>query len=98
MTQNMRFCAKKQGDTLLIMSFSEDFTANSYKCASFFDGYRVVVGHAHGDFLEIGALLEVLSLEGVEEAGECLEFIADLGFVVGIGSHAHDSGYLYMVQ
>ena len=75
---------KSRGDTLLIMSFSEDFTANSYKCASFFDGYRVVVGHAHGDFLEIGALLEVLSLEGVEEAGECLEFIADLGFVVGI--------------
>ena len=98
MTQNMRFCAKKQGNTLLIMSFSEDFTANAYQCASFFDGYRVVVGHAHGDFLEIVALLEVLSLEGVEEAGECLEFIADLGFVVGIGSHAHDSGYLYMVQ
>lgn len=77
--------------TNLVVAFAEDGCADADDGAAFGDGYAVVVGHAHGDFGEVGGVGECGAAQVVEEGADAAEFGADEGVVVDEGCHAHDA-------
>ena len=79
-----------------IMPFPEDSATDADERASLADGQWVVAGHAHGQFAEGRLVLEVRFLQFPEEGGKGRELPYDLPVVVGVGSHAHQPGYLHM--
>ena len=87
-----------QKSVCLVVSCSKDSTSYTDKGASFFNGYRVVIRHAHGDFLERGYLSEISLFDFLEKSRKGGKLSLDLCFVFGIGGHAHYTSYLYILQ
>ena len=92
--QKSDFCAINDG---LIESFTENSASDADECASFLDGQRVIVGHAHGDFLELVRVLEVCFLHFVEETGQYIKFMRYLFFVFRVAGHTHYTRYAYII-
>ena len=59
-------------------------------------GEEVVAAHAHGELMERIVGGEVAGFQVGVEVLEVMEFFLDLGFVVGVGGHAHEAGYFYV--
>lgn len=78
-----------RGEHLRIIAWSEDGAANADHGAALLYRNRIIVGHAHGDFLKIGIVLEIFLFHYVKNLMEMLELTAYLVHIFGKGAHAH---------
>ena len=75
-----------------IVAGAEDGGAYTDEGTAFFDGYGVIVAHAHGEHTESGIVLEEACLEAVEDATGLVEVSPDTSRIGGVAGHGHQAG------
>ena len=98
-SQRSQYDAKRQLN--IINPCTKNLASYAHQSRAFLDGNRIVIRHAHRDFLELGLASEIVFLQCVENLLQVLEFLADFVFVVGEGSHAHhtaDTDVLHLLE
>ncbi len=83
---------------MLIISFTKNVSANTHQGATSLNGLRVVMRHAHGELAESVVGSKPVGLDFMKEIGQGLKLLAHLLHIVGIGSHAHQSGYTHVAE
>ena len=77
------------------MSISEDHGTDAYHGRSFFNGYRIVSGHPHGDFTAISIDISAFSnpiLKHIRDLLQTAEILPDDSLVISVCGHAHHTG------
>ena len=74
---------------LRIITWAEDGATNADHGAALLYRDGIIVGHAHGDFLKIGIILEIFIFQCVKNLMEMLELATNQVHIFREGTHAH---------